>query len=59
MALKNTIYIYLVLRIHDKGIWRRAFEPEGEHVIGDWRKMGNEETLKLLFSPYIVLLGRL
>jgi len=44
--------------MHDDGIRWRTFGPEGEHVAGDWRKMGYEETLKLLFSPYMVLLGR-
>jgi len=47
------------LRIRDNEIHWRAFGTDGEHVIGDWRKMRNEESLKLLFSPYIVLLGRL
>jgi hypothetical protein len=44
--------------VHDNGIRRRAFGPQGEHVMGDWRKIWNE-TLKLLFSSYIVLLGQL
>jgi hypothetical protein len=52
-------HLYHVLRVHDNGIRRRAFGPQGEHVMGDWRKMWNGETLKLLFSSYIVLLGQL
>jgi hypothetical protein len=42
------------LRVSENRILRRVFGPERDEIIGDWRKLDNEELNYLYFSPIIV-----
>jgi hypothetical protein len=41
------------LRVFDKRIPRRIYEPKRQEVTERWRKLHNEE-LRNLYSPYII-----
>jgi len=42
------------LRVFESGVLKRIFEPTRDEVIGDWRKLHNEEPNDLYSSPIIV-----
>jgi hypothetical protein len=41
------------LRVYEKKMSRRIFEPKREEVIGGWRKLHNEELHNVYSSPNI------
>jgi len=47
------------LRVCEKKVLRRIFEPKGEEVIGVWRRLHNEELHSLYISPNITRVIRL
>ena len=42
------------LRVFENRVLRRVFGPKGDEVIGDWRKLHNEELHDLYPLPNIV-----
>jgi hypothetical protein len=42
------------LRVFENRVLRRIFGPRRDEVIGDWRKVHNEELNNLYFSPSII-----
>jgi hypothetical protein len=44
----------LRLRVFEKWVLRRIFEPERDEVTGEWRKLHNAELNDLYSSPNIV-----
>jgi hypothetical protein len=42
------------LRIFEKRVLTRIFGPKRDEVIGDWRKLHNEEVHNLYSSPSII-----
>jgi len=40
--------------VFENRVLRRIFEPKGEEVVGDWRRLHNEELHSLHTSTYIV-----
>jgi hypothetical protein len=42
------------LRVFDKKVLRRIFEPNTDEVTGGWRKLHNEELHKFYSSPNII-----
>jgi hypothetical protein len=42
----------LRLRAIENRVLRKIFEPKKEEVIGDWRKLHNEELHHLCSSPH-------
>jgi hypothetical protein len=42
------------LRVFEKRMLRRIFEPKRDQVIGEWRKLHSEERNDLYSSPNIV-----
>jgi hypothetical protein len=42
------------LKLFKSRVLRRIFGPKRDEVIGDWRKLHNEEFCDLYFSPNIV-----
>jgi hypothetical protein len=44
----------LTLRVLENRVLRRLFEPKRDEVIGDWRKLHNEELHDLYSSPSII-----
>jgi hypothetical protein len=42
------------LRVFENRVLRRIFVPKRDEVIGGWRKLHNEELLKLYSSPSII-----
>jgi hypothetical protein len=41
------------LKVFEKRVLRRTFEPKRDEVTGDWRKLNNEELHNLYSSPSI------
>jgi hypothetical protein len=44
----------LRLRVFEDRVLRRIFEPKRDEVIGEWRKLHNEELNVLYFPPNII-----
>jgi hypothetical protein len=44
-----------ILRVFEKRVLRRIFEPKGDEVTGGWRKLHNEELHNLYYSPSIII----
>jgi hypothetical protein len=42
------------LRVFENRVLRRIFDPKRDDVIGDWRKLHNEELHNLYSSPNII-----
>jgi hypothetical protein len=42
------------LRVFENRVLRRIFGPKRDEVIEGWRKLHNEELLKLYYSPSII-----
>jgi hypothetical protein len=42
------------LRVFEKWVLRRIFEPKREEVAGGWRRLHNEELHNLYASPNII-----
>jgi hypothetical protein len=42
------------LRVSENRVLRRIFVPERDKVIGEWRKLNNEELNDLYFLPNII-----
>jgi len=42
------------LRVFEKWVLRRIFEPKRDEVTGEWKKLHNEELNDLYSSPNIV-----
>jgi hypothetical protein len=42
------------LRVFENRVWRRIFGPKRDEVIGEWRKLHNEELNNLNCSPNTV-----
>jgi hypothetical protein len=42
------------LRVFEKRVLRRIFEPKRDEVTGEWRKLHNEELNILYLSPDII-----
>jgi hypothetical protein len=42
------------LRVFEKRVLRRIFEPKGDEVTGGWRKLHNDELHNLYSSPSII-----
>jgi hypothetical protein len=40
--------------VFENRVLRRIFEPKGEELVGDWRRLHNEELHSLHTSTYIV-----
>ncbi|PNF27037.1 hypothetical protein B7P43_G10400 [Cryptotermes secundus] len=41
-------------RVFENRVLRRIFEPKRDEVMGDWRKLHNEELHNLYSSPDII-----
>jgi hypothetical protein len=46
------------LRVFEKRVLRRIFEPKRVEVTGGWRKLHNEELRNLHFSPSIIRMAK-
>jgi hypothetical protein len=57
-CLKTKIFLTLReehrLRVIENRVLRRIFGPKRDHVMGDWRKLHNEELHNLYSSPNII-----
>jgi hypothetical protein len=42
------------LRVFENRVLRRIFGPKRDHVMGEWRKLNNEELHILYSSPNII-----
>jgi hypothetical protein len=42
------------LRVFENMVLRRIFGPKRDEVMGEWRKLHNEELHNLYSSPYII-----
>jgi hypothetical protein len=42
------------LKVFENRVLRRIFGPNGEEIMGDWRKLHNEELHNLYSSPNII-----
>jgi len=42
------------LRVFENGLFRRIFGPKRDEIIGEWRKLHNEELSYMYSSPKIV-----
>jgi hypothetical protein len=42
------------LRVFENRVLKRIFDPKRDEVMGDWRKLHNEELHNLYFSPNII-----
>jgi hypothetical protein len=42
------------LRVFENRVLRRIFQPKRDEVMGEWRKLHNEELLDLYSSPSII-----
>jgi hypothetical protein len=42
------------LRVFENRVLRRIFGPKRDEVMGEWRKLYNEELHNLYSSPYII-----
>jgi hypothetical protein len=46
------------LRVLDNRTLRRIFRPNGDEVIGDWRKLQNDELHNMYSSPNIIIMKK-
>jgi hypothetical protein len=44
------------LRVFENRVLRRIFGPKRDEVIGDWRKLHNEELHRFYSSPSIIIM---
>ena len=44
-----------LLRVLEKRLLRKIFEPNRDEVTGEWRKLHNEDLHELFSSPNIIL----
>jgi hypothetical protein len=47
------------LRVFENRVLRRTFEPKGDEVTGEWRKLHNKELHDLNSSPSIISIIKL
>jgi hypothetical protein len=47
------------LRVFEKRVLRRMFGPKRDEMVGDWRKLHNEELHNFYFSPNITRMIKL
>jgi hypothetical protein len=44
------------LRVFENSVLRRMFRPKRDEVMGEWRKLLNEELRDLYYSPNIIII---
>jgi hypothetical protein len=49
----HQIWIKIVIKVFESGVFRRIFGPKRDEVTGGWRKLHNEELHNLYASPKV------